>query len=716
MEAKLQTLAHAALQKAQHFIHTTLRKGENFELKSELNSEYEIRRREAVKRVIANMTIGKDVSGLFADVVKNMQTENREMKKLVYLYLINYAKTQPELVILAVNTFIKDTDDINPLIRALAIRTMGCLRVSKIIDYISEPLRKTLADSDPYVRKTAAICVAKLYDVDAQCAIDNGFLDTLANLLGDGNPVVVANAVAALSEIAIKSEVSPVSDKIITKLLSALNDCTEWGQITILEALMTYEPPTPKDAEAVVERVTPRLAHRNAGVVMGAVRVLIRMLPRLENGDAKAAVIKKLTAPLVTLLSSDSEICYIALRSILLILQNNPEYINAEMRAFFCKYNDPQYVKMEKIAVMEILCSEKNVDVFLGELKEYCTEVDVQFVRRSIGAIGCCALKVETSAERCINLLLDLVRTKINYVVQEAVIVIKNIFRKYPNRYEGIIPVLCENTNSLDEPEAKAAMIWILGEYAERIDNALQILSDFMEGFKFDSVQVQIQILTAAVKLFLKRPEVGQDLVQKVLQASTAESENADLRDRAYIYWRLLSIDPNVTKSIVLATKPPLSLSGSHISKALLTELVQQIGLLSSVYHHDRASFLSSNGEPIAALPVSAETGAPESDGQGATAVGDLLDLDWGADPAASSQAVQANAIAGLAGLDMLGPGFASPSSMHAAPLQSNTTGLDDLFGSSPMGQSSFPTQNSLGQSNASSAKPSGGDNLDWML
>lgn len=83
------------------------RKGENFELRADLNSEYRDRRSDAIKRVIANMTVGKDVSGLFPDVLKNMQTEDLEQKKLVYLYLINYAKTQPELVILAVNTFVK---------------------------------------------------------------------------------------------------------------------------------------------------------------------------------------------------------------------------------------------------------------------------------------------------------------------------------------------------------------------------------------------------------------------------------------------------------------------------------------------------------------------------------------------------------------------------------------------------------------------------------
>ena len=36
-----------------------------------------------------------------------MQTDNLELKKLVYLYLMNYAKSQPDLAILAVNTFAK---------------------------------------------------------------------------------------------------------------------------------------------------------------------------------------------------------------------------------------------------------------------------------------------------------------------------------------------------------------------------------------------------------------------------------------------------------------------------------------------------------------------------------------------------------------------------------------------------------------------------------
>jgi AP-1 complex subunit beta-1 len=118
-----------------------------------------------------------------------MQTDDLEQKKLVYLYLMNYAKTQPELVILAVNTFVKDSDDPNPLVRALAIRTMGCLRAERIIDYLCDPLQKCLRDENPYVRKTAALCVAKLYDLKPELVIDNGFLDQLQEMISDSNPM-----------------------------------------------------------------------------------------------------------------------------------------------------------------------------------------------------------------------------------------------------------------------------------------------------------------------------------------------------------------------------------------------------------------------------------------------------------------------------------------------------------------------------------------------
>lgn len=61
-------------------------------------------------------------------------------------------------------------------------------------------------------------------------------------------------------------------------------------------------------------------------------------------------------------------------------------------------------------------------------------------------------------------------------------------------RYESIIATLCENLDSLDEPDARAAMIWIVGEYAERIDNADELLESFLEGFHDESTQVSFHL------------------------------------------------------------------------------------------------------------------------------------------------------------------------------------------------------------------------------
>ncbi|XP_076006824.1 AP-1 complex subunit beta-1 isoform X2 [Genypterus blacodes] len=715
---------------------TTTKKGEIFELKAELNSDKKEKKKEAVKKVIASMTVGKDVSALFPDVVNCMQTDNLELKKLVYLYLMNYAKSQPDMAIMAVNTFVKDCEDPNPLIRALAVRTMGCIRVDKITEYLCEPLRKCLKDEDPYVRKTAAVCVAKLHDINAQLVEDQGFLDTLKDLISDSNPMVVANAVAALSEIAEShpnSNLLDLNPQTINKLLTALNECTEWGQIFILDCLANYTPRDDRESQSICERVTPRLSHANSAVVLSAVKVLMKFMEMLPKDlDYYGTLLKKLAPPLVTLLSAEPELQYVALRNINLIVQRRPEILKHEMKVFFVKYNDPIYVKLEKLDIMIRLASQANIAQVLAELKEYATEVDVDFVRKAVRAIGRCAIKVEQSAERCVSTLLDLIQTKVNYVVQEAIVVIKDIFRKYPNKYESVIATLCENLDSLDEPEARAAMIWIVGEYAERIDNADELLESFLEGFHDESTQVQLQLLTAIVKLFLKKPTETQELVQQVLSLATQDSDNPDLRDRGYIYWRLLSTDPVAAKEVVLAEKPLISEETDLIEPTLLEELICHIGTLASVYHKPPSAFVEgSRGVQHKRLPGSAGSGesveSPDTSSaagvstEAPTAVipsqgdllGDLLNLDLtpptttGPPPPSSGMQMGAMDLLGggldsllggdLGGSPAMGAAFgAAPAVMPASFTAPVGGGLDDLFDlgggvGAPMGSYTAP-------------------------
>lgn len=573
---------------------------------------------------------------------------------------------------------------------------MGCIRVDKITEYLCEPLRKCLKDEDPYVRKTAAVCVAKLYDISSSMVEDQGFLDQLKDLLSDSNPMVVANAVAALSEINESSSsgqpLVELNSATINKLLTALNECTEWGQVFILDSLANYTPKDEREAQSICERITPRLAHANAAVVLSSIKVLMKLLEILSSdSDFCASLTKKLAPPLITLLSSEPEVQYVALRNINLIVQKRPDILKHEMKVFFVKYNDPIYVKLEKLDIMIRLANQSNIAQVLSELKEYATEVDVDFVRKAVRAIGRCAIKVEPSAERCVSTLLELIQTKVNYVVQEAIVVIKDIFRKYPNKYESIISTLCENLDTLDEPEARASMVWIIGEYAERIDNADELLDSFLEGFQDENAQVQLQLLTAVVKLFLKRPADTQELVQHVLSLATQDSDNPDLRDRGFIYWRLLSTDPAAAKEVVLADKPLISEETDLLEPTLLDELICHIASLASVYHKPPTAFVEGRTAGVRkSLPNRSVAESNNNDLSEATVIpnqesliGDLLSMDIGAPvpPPAANQPQQSNIDLLGGGLDILlgGP----PTAPEPAVVQNpgNNGLLGDIFG-----------------------------------
>lgn len=710
----------------------TTKKGEIHDLKSDLNSLNRDKIKDAVKKVIAAMTVGKDVSSLFTDVVKSMQTDNIELKKLVYLYIINYARSQPDKAILIVNTFQKDAMSPSPLIRALAIRTMGCIRVDRITEYLCGPLGKALKDKDPYVRKTAAICVAKLFDINKELVEEQGFLDQLREMVADPNPMVVANAVAALQEISEASakDIFNIDNAMLGKLLAALNECTEWGQVFILDALAKYEP-SAKDAEDIIERVTPRLKHANSAVAMSAVKVIMTYMMYIRNPKLEQTlVLEKLPPPLITLLSEQkSEIQYVALRNINLIVQKQPDILSNGVKHFFAKYNDPIYVKMEKLEIMIKLASVKNIEKVLMEFKEYASEVDVEFVRKAVLAIGRCAIKIEKAAERCIQVLLELIQTKVNYVVQEAIIVIKDIFRKYPNRYESIIATLCENLDTLDEPEAKAAMIWIIGEYADRIDNAPELLENFIEHFDDESPSVQLQLLTAIVKLFLKRPDDAKELVGQVLNLATSNADNPDLRDRGYVYWRLLSTDPEAAQAVVLAAKPVISDDTFQLEPSVLDMLIGNISTLASIYHKapeffvkDHKSIALKNKTAGGAKGKGKGKGESDSSSDDSSSDESDSDSDGAEEPSAPDDAEDSDEDSDEDEVK------AKPvkKATAAAPAQTKAAAPIDLFGLDLLGGSVTPApqqqppqqqqQQQSQRSPASSSPISGGDELRTVL
>lgn len=207
------------------------------------------------------------------------------------------------------------------------------------------------------------------------------------------------------------------------------------------------------------------------------------------------------------------------------------------------------------------------------------------------------------------------------------------------------------------------------------------------------------------MKLFLKRPDQSQGLVQKVLQQSTAENDNPDIRDRAYVYWRLLSSDPKVTRDVVLSERPPISSTIQSLPSGLLDQLLTELSTLASVYHKPPSTFLGqgrnaqdamqqaaieeqrqiARENPIAATAAAAAVnGAPQGQAQN---VENLLDFDADGSMPASAQKEPPPGGTGLEGL------AGTPQRMQSPTPANQRNGVsDDLAGIFGNGEPPPPT------------------------
>ncbi|KAE8682072.1 AP3-complex subunit beta-A [Hibiscus syriacus] len=202
-----------------------------------LDSKFDSEKCEALKRLLALIAQGIDVSNYFPQVVKNVASQSLEVKKLVYLYLLHYAEKRPNEALLSINYFQKDLGDTNPLVRAWALRTMAGIRLHVIAPLVLVAVGKCARDPSVYVRKSAANALPKLHDLRQEehaLAIE----EIVGLLLNDHSPAVVGAAAAAFASVC------PYNLSLIgwnyTKLCEILPDVEEWGQIALIGILLRY--------------------------------------------------------------------------------------------------------------------------------------------------------------------------------------------------------------------------------------------------------------------------------------------------------------------------------------------------------------------------------------------------------------------------------------------------------------------------------------------
>ncbi|XP_017341761.1 AP-3 complex subunit beta-2 isoform X13 [Ictalurus punctatus] len=566
------------------------------DLKEMLDSNKDSLKLEAMKRIVAMIARGKNASDLFPAVVKNVACKNIEVKKLVYVYLVRYAEEQQDLALLSISTFQRGLKDPNQLIRASALRVLSSIRVTIIVPIMMLAIKEAASDMSPYVRKTAAHAIPKLYSLDPEQK--DQLIEVIEKLLADKTTLVAGSVVMAFEEVC--PERIDLIHKNYRKLCNLLIDVEEWGQVVIINMLTRYartqflnpnvneslleesgekafygsdddEDDEDKKAEAtalakrkpyvmdpdhrlLLRNTKPLLQSRNAAVVMAVAQLYFHLAPKAEVGVIAKA--------LVRLMRSHSEVQYVVLQNVATMTIKRRGMFEPYLKSFYIRSTDPTQIKILKLEVLTNLANETNISTILREFQTYIKSMDKDFVAATIQAIGRCATNIGEVRDTCLNGLVQLLSNRDELVVAESVVVIKKLLQMQPEQHSDIIKHMAKLTDNIQVPMARASILWLIGEYCEHVPKiAPDVLRKMAKSFTNEEDIVKLQIINLAAKLYLTNSKQTKLLTQYVLNLAKYD-QNYDIRDRArFIRQLIVPTDKSgalskYAKKLFLALKP----------------------------------------------------------------------------------------------------------------------------------------------------------------
>lgn len=635
-----------------------------------------------------------------------IETRDLVIKKMVYLYLCNYAYSHPELAQMCTNTLQKDCGNEDPMVRGLALRSLCSLNLPQMVEYISEPLRKALTDHHAYVRKTGVMGILKLFYLDQESFEQCNFVDILYDMLRDVDSSVVANAIMVLNEIMAKSPNGgiAINRAIMLHLLNRIHEFSEFDLVQVLELVPRYIPANADEGFQIMNLLDPVLRTSSSAAVLATIRAFISIVDQISGEDKeemKLQVVSRVKAPLITLVASgSSEVQFVLLKQVEQLVDLCPGSFDDEFRQFYIRYHEPTHVKYLKVEILPRLANPDTAPDIVAELGEMVNDNDIQLSRlavrslakivvRDTGGPGC----AESIAQRMVDLL-DL---NIEHIQSEAATALTLMVRKHTSLKPVAATSLVRTLKYVQEPKGKASVIFLLGECGDIVPEAPYALEKLIDSY--DDIKdpiIKHNLLNATMKLFFMKPPEVQRMLGRLLHKATDDVSSQDLHDRALLYYRLLKsgADPKGVIAPVVQTQTHISaVFTEDDDKKVRAELQEEFNTLATVYGKASVNFIrpefqvvykkqppehpldpSALGGPSAGHvpmapqempqpgvptePVAATAPPAAPVPSGADMVGDLLGFDTGPAPTPAPAPVAPTVLALAPGISMSGEDY----------------------------------------------------------
>eukprot|EP00917_Polyrhabdina_sp_WS-2016_P020214 GHVP01043316.1.p1 GENE.GHVP01043316.1~~GHVP01043316.1.p1 ORF type:complete len:694 (+),score=125.00 GHVP01043316.1:1016-3097(+) len=586
-------------------------------LKNVQNDKDSNRKRDAMKRVVAHMTLGIDVSRLYQDVIMISGTSDPVVKKLVYFFLSTYTESHSDLAILAIGSLQKDCQDVDPTIRGLALRTMCSLRVPNLLEYLEPAVTTALGDSVGYVRRSAVMGALKIFNMTPEifdgesCAI----ISRVEELLYDHDPGVLCSAIVALNEIFADQGGTVLTKNLIYSLLNRLPELDEWQLTLVLSLLGETTPETEDELYDFLNILDPLLYFSSPSVLTALIKCFLSYVA--EYPKVRGAIAKRLCDPFLTMIhSSPVEIAHSLLLHLRLLLQNEvyeladtecPKAFTRTLeplyRHFFILCNEPTFVKTTKIDILALLASPAIIASVQSEICEYISDPHSEVSTHAIEALGNLALRIHSALDPLVEQFLNLISSKYIGTSGPAIQVLRRIVKEQKDRvgYVSCVAVLSwlkevKRFRGVHLEPATAA-IWIVGECSALegipeapyvLEHMVTLLSDYL--LEIDSQETEQEkkkdegslnfdlslrsfvhgLLTAILKMFCYRPgEISPGMEKLLALIASGVLVEVDLLDRSLYYIRMLrhfSLKNNFWEKMRSVVFDPLAIGSAIVS------------------------------------------------------------------------------------------------------------------------------------------------------
>lgn len=350
-----------------------------------------------------------------------------------------------------------------------------------------------LRDAHPYVREVAVVGVLKCYHQDSAGTRLRGFLDVLRSMLtSDTDPQVIANCLYVLQYLGELSSTT-VTRSLVVSLLNHIRAFSDWAQCLVLDVLLAhYRPETESERFDMLEILDFGLNHNNSAVVMATAKLFLHYTAAYP--DQYNQVLASIRGPLQTLLlGREPEVVYAALSNVMVLANRHPAALAQLSADLFCRPEDPSYLKLLKLEALVAVADPSNAYDAAEEAFQYSREYsDGEVARAAVRSVARIALKVP-QVEGILDRLLLFLGHQRGEVAGEAVAVMADVLRRFPDAVDACVPAIAEvGPAALELPAARAAYAWVLGEFGERQQDAPYILEEMVDQFRDQPTEVKL--------------------------------------------------------------------------------------------------------------------------------------------------------------------------------------------------------------------------------